>query len=85
MIWSEAFHRASREELGIVLTVENPNRSMMRLHELRPEGYQDYTICRTETDPNIILIIKPGVHLIDPDVMLELGLTDGDLTPDLED
>ena len=85
MIWSEAFHRASREELGIVLTVDNPQRSLLRLHHNRPEGFQDYTVCRTDADPNIILIVKPGVDLIDPDALRELGLTSEDLTPDLED
>lgn len=72
LIWSEAFHRASRETIGIRLRVKNPGRAMMRLHEHRPRpGFEDYTVCRTE-ELDIIYIVKPGVTLDDPEIMNEI-------------
>lgn len=79
MIWSEAWHRASREEIGICLTVDNPRQCVYHLHMHRPAGYQDYTCTRT-VNANTIYIIKPGVTMDDPDVLRELGIT-----PDLEE
>jgi hypothetical protein len=72
-IWTEAFHRASRESIGIALRVSNPQRSMYLLHEHRPAdpAFRDYTIARTPI-PDLIFLIRPGVTLDDPEVMSNL-------------
>lgn len=69
-IWTEAFHRASREPIGIALRVNNPHRSMHLLHAARPPdpAFRDYTITRTPI-PDLIFLIRPGVTLEDPEVM----------------
>ena len=82
-LWSEAFHRASRETIGIALHVTQPRKSMELLHKFRPADpvFRDYTVTRPPT-PNLIFIIKPGVTL-DED---QLALVRGDTSPpDLED
>ena len=91
-IWTEAWNRASREELGIHLTVHQPQLCIAALHRSRPAEFREYTIARC-SDPNIILIIKPHVTFDHPDVLRELGLAveqptapvADDETPDLED
>lgn len=71
-IWSEAFHRASREEIGIAITVSNRNSAMTYLNTYRPVGFADYTVVRPPADATLLFIIKPGVTLDDPVVMHEL-------------
>lgn len=71
-VWTEIFHRASRETIGIALKVRNPQRSMYKLHKHRPRpGFEDYTICRT-ANIDEIFIVKPGVVLDDPEIMHEI-------------
>lgn len=71
-IWSEAFRRASRETIGIALTVTNSQQAMYALHRNRPRpGFEDYTVCRTDK-LDVIFIVKPGVTLDDPDVVNEI-------------
>ena len=83
-IWSEAWARATREELGLVLTCTNPDLCISRLHASRPDTCREYTVTRTP-DLNTIIICKPHVTMLDPDVARELGLAPDDVTPDLED
>jgi hypothetical protein len=91
-IWTEAWNRASREELGVHLTVHQPQLCIAALYRSRPAEFREYTIARC-SDPNVIMIIKPHVTLDHPDVLRELGLAADqpttppadDLTPDLED
>ena len=61
-IWTELWARASQEEIGIAISVENPNLIISYLGSCRPAGFEDYTICRTE-DQNTLFIVRPGVTL----------------------
>lgn len=61
-IWIDTWHRASHEEIGLLLEVDNPTTVYQYLSTCRPIGFEDYTLTRTSIE-NVIIIVRPGVTL----------------------
>lgn len=63
--WAAFFHRAAKEEIGVVIDFDEEINSYIEtdlLPHARPPGFQDYTVAMGSL-PNTIFIVKPGVTL----------------------
>lgn len=62
--WPDYFHRAAKEEMGLMIEFEEMPRSLIEneIQLSRPEGFEDYSVA-TCSLPNTIFIVKPGVRL----------------------
>ena len=62
LIWTNYWHRAAAEEIGIAIHCDGANTVYQYLHQSRPPGFEDFTLARGP-DPSDLYIIKPGVTL----------------------
>lgn len=64
--WSAFFHRAAKEEIGLVIQFDQELGNYIetdRFPRGRPPGFEDYTVCSGSL-PDTIFIVKPGVTLV---------------------
>ena len=63
--WSAFFHRAAKEEIGLVIDFDIEINDYLQdriFPGAKPPGFEDYTVCLGSL-PNTIFIVKPGVTL----------------------
>lgn len=63
--WASLFHRAAKEEIGIVIDLDQEVPDYLTdniLPQAKPKGFEDYTVC-VGSLPSTLFIVKPGVTL----------------------